>query len=104
MSIPSPWAFALLTLAAFRTWRLLAIDTFPLVEKLRNRVIWKGPIGDQRIRFSLAEFLKCPYCLGAWVTLGWWGAWLAWPQGTVVAAVPFALSAAIGTWATRLDP
>lgn len=99
--IPSVWTFALLTLAAFRTWRLLAIDTFPPVEKLRNRLLFDD---RRRLRKPVAEFLKCPWCLGAHVVFWWWAAWVITPHWTMVAAVPFALSAMVGLVAVRLDP
>jgi hypothetical protein len=98
--IPSVWVFALLTLAAFRVWRLLAIDTFPPVEKVRNRLLF--PDG-KHLNKPLAEFLKCSYCSGFWVTLIWYLAWLLWPHAAVVAAVPFALSAVVGAWSARFD-
>ena len=89
---PSPWAFALFALAAFRVWRLLAEDT--LLDPLRYRLV----------RGKLAEFVSCPYCLGAWVAVGWWAAWY-WLSShwTLVVAVPFALSATLAAVALAVD-
>lgn len=85
--IPEPWVFMILTLAAFRVWFLLARDT--ILEPLRDRLV----------RGKFAEFVGCPFCLGAWLALGWWAAWY-WlsPHWTIVAAVPFALSAVVGVF------
>ncbi len=90
--IPSPWEFALLALAAYRVWKLVADDA--ILDPLRNR-----------IQFSDTEklFVNCPWCLGFWVGLFWVACW--WIDGyvTLVAAVPFAVSAAVGFVATVVD-
>lgn len=81
--IPSWWTFALLALTAWRVWLLLAEDTI---------LDWPR----QRIRSErISEWLTCPRCAWFWVALAWYAAWLAWPHGATVAAVPFALSAAV---------
>lgn len=82
--IPSPWEAALIALAAYRLWRLIAEDE--ITDPLRDRLL-----GNE----WASKLVECPWCLGAWVTAGWWGAWWAWPDALVV-AVPFALSAAVG--------
>ena len=82
--VPEPWVFALLGLATFRCWWLLDRDT--ILEPLRFRLV----------RGKFAEFVGCPFCLGAWLAIVWWGAWWAWPHAVTVAAVPFALSAVVG--------
>ena len=76
--IPEPWAFALLALAAFRVWKLIAEDTL-LDRPLRRLREW--------------EAVTCPWCSGAWITVAWWAAWLLWPHGTLVAAVALAVDA-----------
>ncbi len=104
--IPNWWTFSLLALAAYRVWRLAAVDTFPPIEWLRNRIVWYREPDDDSMwhqREAVAEFLKCPWCSGAWIVLAWWVAWLAWPHGIVVAAVPFAVSAVVGLVAKNLD-
>lgn len=94
MSVPGWYALILLVLAAFRVWRLLAEDT--ILEPLRARFV---PADSNR-----EAFIRCPWCLGFWVSLAWWTAWQAWPDGTLVAAVPFAISAVVGLVAANLDP
>ncbi len=77
-----PWQFALVALAAWRTFHLLAYDD--IAER------WRG---DQE---GFLEFVQCPFCLGFWVALSW----VAWfwlePHWTLIVAVPFAVSAAVG--------
>ena len=88
MLVPSWWGLALLGLAAYRTWRLLAEDS--ILDKQRLRLY-------QRIRKeSFVDFVGCPWCFGFWISLGWWGAWQLWPHGTLVAAGVMALSAVVG--------
>jgi hypothetical protein len=82
-----PWEFALVALAAWRTWKLLAEDT--ITEPLRARYIegheWRE------------TFTECPWCAGFWVALAWVAAFWVEPLWTVIVAVPFAVSAAVGT-------
>ncbi len=98
--IPNWYALALLALAAYRLWRLLALDT--ILDRWRNLLIGSGHADDVRARWY--EFVTCPYCAGAWITVGWWLAWVAWPHWTLVVAVPCALSALVGLIGSRLDP
>lgn len=95
--IPSWWQALLLALAAHRLWRLLAWDE--LTEPLRLRLV---RYNKPRYRADLAHWIQCGWCLGFWVSLAWWGAWQVWQHGTVVAAVPFALSVVVGLLA-RFD-
>lgn len=48
-------------------------------------------------------FLTCPWCAGFWIALGWYAAWQAWEDGTLVVAAAFALSAAVGLVASAHD-
>jgi hypothetical protein len=57
----------------------------------------------ENYRSGLAEFITCAWCLGFWVSVGVWLAWIIEPHGTLVVAVPFAISAAVGLIRTRLD-
>jgi hypothetical protein len=87
--LPGPWEFTLLALAAWRVWVLLAIDK--VLDPVRDRLLFtKG--GDPRV--ALIDWVECPYCFGFWVVLGWWSCWMV-TDWTVVAAVPFALSATV---------
>jgi len=54
-------------------------------------------------RENLATFLTCAWCAGFWISVVVWGAWLLAPHATLVAAVPWALSAAVGLVAKHLD-
>ncbi len=94
MSVPSWWPFLLLALAAFRVWRLLAEDT--ILDRPRERIVRTLPKGE--------EFVTCPWCAGFWVSLAWWVGWQVWPHWTLVAAVPFAVSAVVGLIAANIDP
>jgi hypothetical protein len=52
----------------------------------------------------LAHFISCAYCLGFWVGLVVYLAWIWFPTETLYAAAPFALSGAVGIIARMLDP
>jgi hypothetical protein len=100
MKIPDWYVLLLLTLAAFRTWRLLAEDD--ILDRPRRYVTRLGPKWEKEgdpvpneYRIRLGAFIDCCWCLGFWSALAWWGAWQVWPHGVEVAAVPLALSALI---------
>lgn len=100
--IPSPWETALLALAAYRVFRLLASDV--ILDRPREWLL--GTIednGERAHREYWADFLTCAWCCGAWCAFAWWLAFLVFPHGTVVVAVLFALSAAVGAVAHVLD-
>ncbi len=84
------WPFLLIALAAYRTWRVLAEDT--ILDRPRARLVRSE---------GVSEFLSCCWCTGFWVAVSWWAAWLAWPHAATWAAVPFALSAAVGLVASH---
>lgn len=87
---PTPWVFVLLALAAYRCWWLVAQDA--ILNRWRERAFGRRP-------GLLEEFVGCPFCAGAWIAVGWWSAWYwASPHWVTVAAVPFALSAAVGVF------
>lgn len=100
MSVPDWWAATLLALAAWRTFHLLAHDD--ILDTPRRRILrlsktWKqeGDATGDRYREKWALFLTCPFCAGFWIALAWWGAWQAWPHGTLVAATPFVINAGV---------
>lgn len=99
MKVPDWYIFLLLALAAFRTWRLLAEDdiTDPLRRYVTRLGEWEkeGDPVPKDYRLGLNNFITCPWCLGFWLALAWWGAWQIWPFGVEVAAVPMALSALV---------
>ena len=99
MSVPDWWEALLLAAAAWRVFYLLAFDD--IVDRPRRYVTrtpksWKeGDSAPSTYLAWLGEFIECPYCLGLWVALAWWGAWQVWPSETLIAAVPLMLSAAV---------
>lgn len=125
--VPSATSFALLALAAYRVYRLIAKDT--ITEPVRDALsypddsavtlssrptIYEGhsslglsnPIGDDRpktLRIYVATLLRCPWCMGFYVSVGTWLAWFFFPRFTLVASVPFALSAAVALLTKNLD-
>ncbi|MDR7492182.1 MAG: DUF1360 domain-containing protein [Armatimonadota bacterium] len=111
MTAPDWWELVLLGLGGYRLTRLLAWDAFPPVARLRERLLGlrrdlppSAAMADMYRRPLLAELVACPFCLGAWVSLALWGAWLLEPAGTLIAMTPLALSAVIGLVARNLDP
>jgi hypothetical protein len=102
---PSPWQFLVVALAVFRLWRLLAQDDLPWLVRLRNAAVGaRETAGVWTFRHpTVAHWLQCPWCLGAWLTVGWTVFW--WLDGRLAlyVALPFALSATVGLIAKRLD-
>jgi hypothetical protein len=94
--VPEPWTFVLLALAAWRMWKLLADDV--ILEQPMDRLL--RLIADRRRRDAVRSFIECYWCLGFWLAVAWWAAWLAAPKWAAVAAVPWALSAAVGLLGT----
>ncbi len=100
MSVPGWWEALLLSVAAWRVFQLLAFDS--ILDQPRRYVTrlgreWEkdGDLVPKEYREKWALFLVCAYCLGAWVALAWWVAWLIWPHGTLVFATPWVLSAGV---------
>lgn len=111
--IPDPWVALVLALGAFRVARLIGWDDLPPIAKLRARltgeVIRYMPTASTEPVYAwgrplLAHFLACPYCQGFWVSVAVYGSWLVSERVTLYALAPFALSAAVGIIARRLDP
>jgi hypothetical protein len=104
--IPGWWEFALLALAGYRVWRLLALDV--IADPVRARVLaargWRPGEADPPpgFRHGLAEFIACPWCLGFWVSLAITGAWWITPTATLEVSAPLAVSTVVGLLA-RLD-
>lgn len=69
MSLLVVWTLA--TLAAYRLWRLAAIDTLPPVAKLRGRII---EAADGRGWAEWADGIGCAWCLGFWCCVAVFGA------------------------------
>ncbi len=92
-AIPNWYSLVLLSLASYRVFRLLAEDT--ILDPLRDRFA--------KPESKTSEFLACAYCFGAWISIAWWFAWVAWPHWSLVIAAPFAISAIVGVTASKLD-
>lgn len=98
------FAFAVLSLAAWRTWRILSTDT--ILDAPRDWILKAHTVQPGVTKFGrprLADFAGCAWCLGFWVTLAWFAAWHYWSHPhTVLIALPFAGSAVVGLL-TQLD-
>lgn len=97
MQTPNWFGLVLLSLASFRIWRLIAVDT--VTEQIRYRITrtdeyLKGNPAEYREK--LDEFISCPWCFGFWIVLAWWGLWQVWDQAVYVMSVPLALSTLVG--------
>lgn len=97
--MPGTFELVVLILAAYRVWRLLALDE--LLDPIRDPLL--GLKGDDFARPALARFLGCPFCFGFWISLAIYGAWLSAPRPTLYAMAPFAISGAVGLIAKNLD-
>ena len=66
--IPSWWAFVLLSVAAFRLWKLVADDR--ILDRPRNWLLDRvvGRRGEKSGVYW-SDFLTCPWCAGFWITL-----------------------------------
>ena len=100
MNVPDWYEIALLSLAAWRSFQLIAFDSIldqprRYVTRLGKKWEKEGDALPKEYREKWALFLQCAYCLGFWIGLVWWGAWLIWPYETLVAAVPFVISAGV---------
>lgn len=95
-NVPGWWPMVLLVLAAFRVTRLIGWDD--ITEPWRQRLVKKHPKGWR------PKLITCPWCIGWWVGLAWWAAWLIENKWTLVAATPWAISAGVGLIAKNLDP
>jgi Protein of unknown function (DUF1360) len=101
VTVPSWYAIALLSLAAYRTFRLLGEDT--VLDRPRHWLVrlpadyQYGDAIPESYRQGLALWLQCPWCAGFWNAAAWFAAWQIWPHGTLVAAALFALSTIVGT-------
>ena len=100
MNTPDWWAVVLLSLAAWRTFHLLAFDDIldrPRRYVTRLNKTWRqeGDATGERYREGVAKFITCPYCAGFWQAGLWWVAWLIFPTETLWVAVPLAINAGL---------
>lgn len=95
--IPSPLVLVVLALAAYRLWRLAALDSFAPLVWARDRAVGARfdeddyPAGARRP--LLAEWLTCPWCSGLWLSAAWYAGWLLEPRWTIYASAPLAINA-----------
>ena len=81
--------WALSTLAAYRLWRLLALDDLPGLVEARD-ALDRWATTDGRARW--VDAVRCPWCLGFWscvlvfVTVDVWGVSLPLPVVQIAAA------------------
>lgn len=120
--IPHLYVSLVLTLAVYRLCRLIGWDEFPPIARLRDWVTGAEEVVAQSInqrlgvtndppaqttwrykRPLLARFIECPFCLGWWLSLGAYLAWLWEPRYTLYALFPFALSGLVGLTSKNLD-
>lgn len=102
MNVPPPWAFVLLALAAYRLWRLAARDS--ITADAREAVTGydddHAPALDEAPRKTprvyLSALLRCPWCLGFWLSLATACVYWAAPHAALVIAFPLAVSAVVG--------
>jgi hypothetical protein len=120
--IPSPWVGLVLALAVYRLCRLAGWDHFTPIARARTwlygATVTNSASTNARLgvtnesvevtwtyrRPMLAELLSCAFCLGWWISLAVYLAWLWKPEWTLYGAAPLALSAAAGLIAKNLDP
>lgn len=93
-----------LTLGAWRLWRILSTDT--VLDWPRDRILGTTTLAAGTSHYrrpKLAEFVGCPWCFGWWLMLGAFCAWHWWSKtDTVLIAAPLAMSA-VGGLLTNLD-
>ncbi len=110
MNTPTWWQFLLLSLAAFRVWKLLAEDD--VLAGPRNLLVglprgWKeGQWVPEGYRLGLAKFIACPWCFGFWISGGAALVWVyleEWPGTVSFLIVWLAISAVVGVIAHFLS-
>lgn len=93
-----------LTLGAWRVWRIISTDT--VLDPIRDRILGPSSLAGGVTHYrrkKLAEFVGCPWCLGFWLALGAFAAWHWWSKDdSVLIAIPLAASAGLGLL-TNLD-
>lgn len=100
MSVPDWYELLLLSVAAWRSWHLLAHDDIfdrprRHVTRLGSEWTKDGDPTPKDYRLGLASWIECCYCSGAWMAIAWWVAWLIFPTEVMYATVPFALSTGV---------
>jgi len=101
--LPLWFEFVILSLASFRLWRIIGADV--VFDRLRDRLTRRDRFEEDETLYRRAfdEWLHCAWCLGFWVAVAVFLAWLIWPVPTLWACLPFALSAVVGLIASNWD-
>ncbi len=94
---PAWWAAVIMALAVFRVYRLIAEDD--IFDRPRDWLLDR--FKEERLG-KLDVLITCPWCLGWWLGLLTWVAWLATPSWTVGLCFPWALSALVAL-AAKVD-
>lgn len=83
-------ALPLLTLASYRAWRLVALDT--ITEPIRSWVIFRdGPFWEW-----FSALITCPWCAGFHISVLFFVLWAIFPTPTLYVAAPLAISTLVG--------
>lgn len=108
---PNAVEFLILTLAAYRLFRFASVDTFEPMVRVREWVTgYRDPREEDTSKQTrqrpewLADLMACPFCLGAWISLGLVFAWWAWPTVVLAFALPWAVSGAMALVFVKGDP
>lgn len=120
MEIPAPYTLVLLALGGFRLVRLIGWDTIteparkwltgysddgaPSLGEVDYDPATGDPVGHSKVRVYVSTLVRCPWCVGFWLSLALYGAWLLSPRWVGIAMIPLALSASFGLIAKNLDP
>ncbi len=88
-------ALVLLGLAAYRCAALLVLDELPFGafrDWLHEPQRCPPHPTAERDASAIGYLWTCMSCMSVWTTIAWWGAWQLAPDGTLVAATPFAIA------------
>ena len=117
------WPFLIVALGVYSITRLISIDS--IIDRQRTWLFDRFPPdgyqtknrpNPKRCTFissgdhyyvtkghKLGELISCPWCMGFWVSLAVFAAFIAWPVGTTFALVPLALRVIPGMIESLLD-
>lgn len=119
--MPDAVQLTVLILAAYRLTRLAGWDDFPLAVRIRAAATGETWVPDDDAslpgktptsevptlrpayaRPTLAHLVHCPFCVGFWISLACWAAFVLWPD-VLYGLGAFAVSGAVGLVAKVLD-
>ena len=108
------WPLLILALGIYSLTRLISIDS--IIDRQRDWFYLRFPHEGQTIKIGtefpgrdrctfivtgdhlyvtvghkLGELVRCPWCMGFWVSLALFGAFVFWPVATTFVLVPFGL-------------